>query len=83
MSPLKKVHVVYYALLKEERGLGEETLQTTAASALEFYRELQKKFRFTLSDQVLKVAVNDEFMEWNTSLKENDTVIFLPPASGG
>jgi molybdopterin converting factor small subunit len=29
------------------------------------------------------VAVNAEFAEWSTPLREGDAVVFLPPVAGG
>jgi molybdopterin converting factor small subunit len=31
----------------------------------------------------LKVAVNDEFRDWDTPLAAGDRVVFIPPVAGG
>lgn len=77
------VSVRYFALLREERGEGEETVQTTAANATELYAELRARHGFSLSPESVRLAVNDEFAAWDTTLEEGDTVGFLPPVSGG
>lgn len=79
----KIVHIQYYALLREERGLSEEDIQTSSATAEELYRHLKDKFQFKLSTKQLKVAINNEFADWNTPLKENDSIVFIPPVAGG
>ena len=79
----KKVHIFYYALLREERGVSEETLETSAQSAQELYEELKKKYHFKLSADILKVAINNEFANWDTLLKSGDKIIFIPPVAGG
>ena len=79
----KKIHVSYYALLREERGLNEEIVQTDSATAKEFYEELKNKYHFKLSPGILKVAINNTFSLWDTVLNSGDKIIFIPPAAGG
>ncbi len=79
----KTIHLQYFALLREERGLPRETIKTTAQSLGDLYAELKKKHKFKLSLEFLKVAVNNEFKDWATKLKENDSVVFIPPVAGG
>lgn len=79
----KDVHVRYFALLREQRGLGEESLPTTAATARDLYEELRVRHGFTLGVERLRVAVNDTFEPWGVALRQNDSVSFLPPVAGG
>ncbi len=79
----KTIQIRYFALLREERGLENETLTTQAQTAGELYEQLKERFRFSLSAQVLRVAVNESFKPWNTPLLNNDTVVFIPPVAGG
>lgn len=79
----KTIRVQYFALLREQSGKDEETLRTGAQTAGELYTELQKVYRFTLPERSLRVAINDQFADWQTSLKSGDRVVFLPPVSGG
>ena len=81
--PLKEIHIQYYALLREERGVSQETVSTGAATAQDLYFELQKKFKFKLSTDLLRVSVNDEFLAWETPLKSGDKIVFIPPVAGG
>ena len=78
-----KVRVQYFALLREQRGLADETISTTARTAKDLYRELQEKFKFKAATDILKVAINSEFKDWNTELKPDDVVVFIPPVAGG
>jgi len=80
---LKTIHLQYFAILREERGLNLETIKTKSRTALELYRELSRKFNFKLSSELLRVAINGEFKDWKTPLKANDTVVFIPPVAGG
>lgn len=80
---MKKIHIQYYALLREERGVSHEILSTGAKTAKDLYLELQKKFEFKLSTDLLRVSVNDEFVDWQTVLQSGDRVVFIPPVAGG
>jgi molybdopterin converting factor subunit 1 len=80
---MKTVHIQYFAALREQRGLSQETVNTTAETAERLYQELQAKHHFRLSTNLLKVAINNEFKDWNTPLDSNDTVVFIPPVAGG
>jgi len=77
------IYVQYYAALREQRGLSRETVETQAVTAQELYQELKRKHGFTLSLDLLRVSVNNEFCPWGTPLKAGDTLIFIPPVAGG
>jgi len=83
MTLKKKITVQYYALLREQRGTNEETLETTVSTAEQLYKDLQGQYNFTLPITLCKVAINDAFVDWSTDLQSGDTVVFVPPVSGG
>lgn len=58
-----KIH--YYALMREQAGRSEETVDTSAATPTDLYGELAARYGFTLSREQLKVAVNSEFSDWS------------------
>ncbi len=80
---VKSIHIQYFAILREKRGLTEETIDTPAHNALDLYQELKKQFDFPLTENQVKVAINNEFKGWPTVLKTGDNVIFIPPVAGG
>jgi molybdopterin converting factor subunit 1 len=80
---MKKIQVRYYALLREQAKRSEESMETHATTAAELYTELQPRYGFTLPASQLKVAINAEFCDWHTALKEGDQVVFIPPVAGG
>ena len=82
-APIKKIDVQYFALLREERGLSQETISTRARTLQDLYKDLQKKYHFKLSIELLRVSINEEFSDWNTELKSGDRVVFIPPVAGG
>ena len=79
----KTVRVQYYAILREQAGRSEETVDTSAGTPAELYAELRQRHPFQLTSAQLKVALNSEFSDWQTPLKHGDTVVFIPPVAGG
>jgi molybdopterin converting factor subunit 1 len=77
------VRVQYFATLREEAGQSEEALQTEAATVAGLYEELAARHGFSVPAEDLRVAVNDDFADWETSLDTNDLVVFIPPVAGG
>ncbi len=77
------VRLEYFALLREQRGLGAETVETGAATARDLYRELASAYGFTLAVERVRVAINNEFASWDRPLAANDTIVFIPPVAGG
>ena len=80
---MKTVHVQYFALLREQRGLSKETLVTHAPDAAALYAELGARHGFTLPVTRLRAALNGEFVPWPAPLKDGDEIVFIPPVAGG
>ncbi len=80
---LKTVQIQYFAILREQRGESAETMETAAPTAQDLYHELQKKYNFTLTSQLIRVAINNEFKSWDTILNPGDHIVFIPPVAGG
>jgi len=79
----RQIKVQYYALLREQAGRSAETVSTGARTPRELYEELRKRHPFSLSPEMLRVAVNAEFGDWSQPLDEGDAVVFIPPVAGG
>lgn len=75
--------IQYFALMREQAGRSEETLETLAGTPADLYSELHARYGFTLSREQLKVAVNSEFSDWSRKLEPGDAVVFIPPVAGG
>jgi diaminopimelate decarboxylase len=56
------VHLQYFAILREQRGLSEETLATSATTPAALYDELRARHGFTLPGDRVRAAVNDAFV---------------------
>ncbi len=76
-----KIH--YYALMREQAGRSEETIETSAATPADSTANWPARYGFTLSRDQLKVAVNSEFSDWSRHLSPGDAVVFIPPVAGG
>jgi molybdopterin converting factor subunit 1 len=83
MPDTKAIALTYFALLREQRGLGDERLTTEADTLGDLYAELAERHGFTLKAHQLKVAVNDDFVSMDRPLADGDAVVFIPPVAGG
>jgi len=77
------LHVQYFAILREQRGLTHETLTTAAATPTALYDELRARHAFTLPADRVRAAVNDEFVSATHPLRDGDRLVFIPPVAGG
>lgn len=81
--------VLYFAWLRQKIGVGEEVLSppdnvTTPAQLIDWLRSQGPGYERAFSDiRAVKVAVNQEFSEFDTPIKPNDEVAFFPPVTGG
>ena len=77
------VHIHYFAILREQRGLNEEELATSAATPAALYDELRVRHGFTLPGDRIRAAVNDAFVPATAPLRDRDRIVFIPPVAGG
>lgn len=77
------VKVQYFALFREQAGKRDESIETVATTPALLFTELKLRYGFRLEMTQLKVAINSEFADWQTSLKPNDHIAFIPPVAGG
>jgi molybdopterin converting factor subunit 1 len=77
------IHVQYFAILREQRGLSQEQIATTAATPSALYDELRGRHQFTLPANRVRAAVNDTFVDAAAPLHDGDRVVFIPPVAGG
>ena len=83
MSEFINIEIQYFAALRELTGCACETLSVQADSnPKNVYQQL--KNQYDLPDQKrLKVAINDCFCSWESVLTNDDTIVFIPPVTGG
>lgn len=75
--------IIYFAHLRDQRGCDREQLATRATTPAQLYDELSVHHRLSLSRRSVVVAINDVLSRWESPLHDGDTVVFLPPVSGG
>ena len=73
----------YFAQLREKAGVDAETITTTAVTPAGLYEELKAQYRFPHKQKQIMVAINEDFATWETLLKDEDEVVFIPPVAGG
>lgn len=78
-----ELHLEYFALLRDEAGCAREQVRTRATTVAELLAETAARHGFSLSREHLRVAVNDEFADWDQPLRGGDRVVFIPPVAGG
>ena len=83
MTATVTIHLRYFALLREQRGTGGETLTVAAATPRDLYENLSARYGFTLPPERMQVAINDSFSGMDAPLRDHDRVVFIPPVAGG
>jgi len=79
----KTVTVRYFAVLRDRRGLGEETVSTECESVGEFVRELVVMHRLDLAPALIRAAQDGAFVDDSTSLRDGAQLVLVPPVAGG
>ena len=80
---LIKIKVIYFAVLRDLAKKKEEQLSVDPGTTPQsLYDMLQEKYSFP-NQNTFKVAINDNFTEWNEPLDQQDIIVFMPPVTGG
>ncbi len=79
----KNITILFFGKLKETWKTSELKQTTQADTIEELYVELLKECDEEPHKASIKAAINDEFVSWDSAINDNDTIAFLPPASGG
>ena len=79
----KNVVIRYFALVGARRGTQTEAYATEAATARQLLHEIQKNGHIPLTTNIVKAAINDEFVDWDAPIQDGDQITLLPPFSGG
>ncbi|HTT55957.1 MAG TPA: MoaD/ThiS family protein [Opitutaceae bacterium] len=80
---MKRVHVQYFAMLREQARCAEESVATSAGTPAALYRELAGRHGFTLPPERARVALDGEFAAWDAPLRDGVRLAFIPPFAGG
>ena len=79
----KKVTLRYFALVGARRGTQTEAYETEAGTTRQLLHEIQAGGLIPLTTNIVKAAINDEFVDWDAPIKDGDQITLLPPFSGG
>ncbi len=80
---MKQLKIEYFALFRERVGTAAEQISSDAANPQELFTELQARHTGLESLNNMKVAINDELVDWTAALADGDRVLFFPPVAGG
>ena len=78
-----KVKVKYFAALREQANKSEEYIEGEFEKAQQLYDFLQEKYNFSIDQKNLKVAINEEYKDFNSDIFTGDIIVFIPPVAGG
>ena len=78
-----RVIVRYFAVLRDRRGLGEESMQVDPMTVRELANQLTVQHKLDLPPSLIRIAVNGEFVDDQRALAEGDSVVLIPPVAGG
>ena len=79
----KKVKLEYYALLREQRGVDRETIETDLSNYGELYDSLRETHGFTVAKEQLRIARNESFANFSDTVTDGDKIVFITPVAGG
>ena len=80
---LINIKVIYFAVLRDLAKKKEELLSVDPGTTPQsLYDMLQEKYSFP-DQNTFKVAINNNFTEWNEPLDQQDIIVFMPPVTGG
>jgi len=84
MAVAVAVKVRFFARLRELAGVETQALQVQPNATLADVYAVLREMHDALPDQAaVRAALNQEFAEWSTRVRDGDEVAFIPPVSGG
>ena len=80
---MKTITVRYFAMFREQAGVGEETLTLDVETAADVFEQTKSRHGSSEPSGHCKVAINDEMADWTSPVEEGDVVLLFPPVAGG
>ena len=81
------IDVLYFAWVRERIGVPREQVATDAATVADLIEELktrEERYALAFSDlRALRVAVDQELVDFDASIAGAREVAFFPPMTGG
>lgn len=78
-----KVTVTYFAVLRQQSGVGQEVIEFHGTTPESLYHQVQKEHNLSLDQRLVRAAVNGRFVANDHPLCDGDEVVFIPPVAGG
>ncbi|MEI8280880.1 MAG: MoaD/ThiS family protein [Armatimonadota bacterium] len=78
-----KVHIRYFAVLRDRSGVSGETIETRTQSVRELVDELIVSRGLGLPSSLIRIALNESFVEDQVLICDGDEITLIPPVSGG
>ena len=81
--------LVYFAWVREKTGMSEEDINsppdvTTVSQLIDWLVKRGDNYQAAFADlKVIKVAVNQEYVSFDSPVQDGDEVAFFPPVTGG
>ncbi len=83
MTNSLQIQVVYFAKLRELTGLDQEAFSMMKGSnPADVLESINERHQIDIGSN-FKIAVNDEFSDWDIKLNDGDRLVFIPPVTGG
>jgi MoaE-MoaD fusion protein len=85
MSSTIAIEVLYFAVFRERVGRSKQTLQLASDATVAVALRMLEQEHSTIAAMrdSYRIAVNQDFVDDNYSLKNGDTLVLIPPVSGG
>ena len=83
MTETRRLTVKFFALLREQAGCRELTVDTPALTPVALYAELMQSRGLKVPPTILTFAVNGRYVSADTPLATGDQVVFIPLVAGG
>jgi len=77
------INIKYFAALRDSTKVGNEKIETSAKTAEQLFDELNSKYAFNVSKKHIIVDINEEYSSFDSQIKPDDTIVFIPPVAGG
>ncbi len=79
----KTLTIRYFAIFREHAGLSEETVSLEVETAGDVFELLHARHGAREAQGQCKVAINDQLADWQSPVRDGDTVLLFPPVAGG